>query len=299
MFAELEAAHAAEVEALYAEATAFMSDADVADQIAEIEDRRKETSYHLKYSTQSVHEDTELLMALRGEQGRRQRVADEDRMDPVEEWRDIAGFEGVYKVSSWGRVYSVLRIEPMKNGRLREYGGRILEPTSTQEYPAVTLYKGGSKTQRKIHLLVLQAFVGAAPDGMEACHNDGNAWNARLSNLRYDTHAANVLDRFRHGTVLRGEQIKSSKLSEQEVRQIKAMLAEGFKARDLSVIFNISPENIWKIERGDGWQHVDAVNQYREAATLNTVADFLCAAVASSTSLDSVREGSVQLQAAE
>lgn len=96
MFAELEAAHAAEVEALYAEATAFMSDADVADQIAEIEDRRKETSYNLKHSTLSVREDTELLMALRGEQARRQRVADEatgeavNLLDAVNQYREAA-----------------------------------------------------------------------------------------------------------------------------------------------------------------------------------------------------------------
>ncbi len=47
---------------------------------------------------------------------------------------------------------------------------------------------------------MLEAFVGRAPDGTEACHNDGDSSNPVLSNLRWDTHAANNLDQVRHGT---------------------------------------------------------------------------------------------------
>lgn len=43
------------------------------------------------------------------------------------------------------------------------------------------------------------AFVGAEPDGMEVCHNDGDPMNNVLSNLRYDTHSSNMLDCVSHG----------------------------------------------------------------------------------------------------
>jgi hypothetical protein len=45
-----------------------------------------------------------------------------------------------------------------------------------------------------IHGAVLEAFVGPRPEGMEACHNNGNPAANRLENLRWDTHAGTVAD---------------------------------------------------------------------------------------------------------
>ncbi|WP_248099523.1 HNH endonuclease signature motif containing protein [Corynebacterium kefirresidentii] len=54
--------------------------------------------------------------------------------------------------------------------------------------------------QKKVHRLVMAAFVGPCPDGMEVCHNDGNPANNYVGNLRYDTHQANYADMFIHNT---------------------------------------------------------------------------------------------------
>jgi len=51
-----------------------------------------------------------------------------------------------------------------------------------------------------IHRLVLIAFVGLQPDGMEALHRDGDPGNNTLSNLRWGTHSENQLDQVAHGT---------------------------------------------------------------------------------------------------
>lgn len=45
-----------------------------------------------------------------------------------------------------------------------------------------------------VHRLVLDAFVGPCPDGMEGCHNNGNPADNRVENLRWDTRSANVID---------------------------------------------------------------------------------------------------------
>lgn len=55
------------------------------------------------------------------------------------------------------------------------------------------------KVNARIHSLVLEAFVGPRPDGMEGCHNDGDPANNHLANLRWDTRAANNQDTLRHG----------------------------------------------------------------------------------------------------
>lgn len=60
--------------------------------------------------------------------------------------------------------------------------------------------RGQELRHASVHPLVLEAFVGPRPPGMEACHADGNKTNNALSNLRWDTKRANELDAIRLGT---------------------------------------------------------------------------------------------------
>lgn len=60
----------------------------------------------------------------------------------------------------------------------------------------VTLCKEGKVYgPRAVHLYVLETFVGPRPEGMQACHGDGDPANNRLSNLRWDTCSNNNLDK--------------------------------------------------------------------------------------------------------
>ncbi len=52
---------------------------------------------------------------------------------------------------------------------------------------------------RTVHRLVLEAFVGPCPPGMQCRHLDGNPANNRLENLAWGTHAENAADKIRHG----------------------------------------------------------------------------------------------------
>jgi len=110
----------------------------------------------------------------------------------------------------------------------RRFRGRVLKPGADLEgRPYVILARPGQKVNRKVHYLVLLAFVGEKPEGMEACHDDGKPPNNRLSNLRWDTSAANQADRIQHGTSNRGERNGTAKLTESEVREIRKVYAEG------------------------------------------------------------------------
>jgi NUMOD4 motif./HNH endonuclease. len=112
----------------------------------------------------------------------------DDRNTP-EEWRDIPGYEGLYRVSNMGRVYSTRR------------GGRMLKPTLRRKgYLAVALSRNGSARMRLIHQLVLEAFVGPRPEGFVTRHLDGDPANNTLDNLRWGTYAENVRDSIEHGT---------------------------------------------------------------------------------------------------
>lgn len=112
----------------------------------------------------------------------------------MEEWRDIPGWEGIYQVSNQGRIRS-LGVGNRK--------GKILKPAPygrDRRHLGVSLWRNNKGKTMKVHRLVASAFIGPCPDGAEVCHNDGDGFNNRLSNLRYDSQSENVRDRIRHGT---------------------------------------------------------------------------------------------------
>lgn len=122
-------------------------------------------------------------------------------METTESWRPVVGFEGLYEVSDQGRVRSLDRVTTGRWGAAA-YRGRMLLPdrNNPDGYERVTLQRAGKRIRRAVHHLVLEAFVGPRPDEAEACHGDGDPANNVASNLRWDTHSANIRDKRAHGT---------------------------------------------------------------------------------------------------
>lgn len=120
----------------------------------------------------------------------------------LEEWRPVVGYEGLYEVSNLGRVRGLDRIiANNRPGTTRTWRGRILRQTIRDTgHRTLHLARDGHPRARGVHCLVLEAFVGPCPPGMEACHNNGIPNDNRLTNLRWDTRLANMLDRITHGT---------------------------------------------------------------------------------------------------
>src|SRR6187402_1272235 len=75
----------------------------------------------------------------------------------------------------------------------------------TNGYTKVTLSNSKGKETHLIHQLVLFAFRGPCPKGLEGRHLDGTPSNNCLSNLEYGTHTENMADKHRHGRALTGE----------------------------------------------------------------------------------------------
>ena len=122
-------------------------------------------------------------------------------MPAVEQWKPVHGYEGIYEVSSHGRVRSLDRTVTYSDGHVRSHKGKVLRATlNPGGYPVVSLYRQGRPKNCYVHALVAEAFFGTRPKGMEVCHNDGDPTNNHLDNLRYGTRSDNMLDRVRHGT---------------------------------------------------------------------------------------------------
>ncbi len=99
-----------------------------------------------------------------------------------ETWRDVVGWEGIYVVSTWGRVKRV-GAEPRK------------VTVGANGYDVVSLNRPGEQTLRTVHSIVLEAFSGPRPEGYEARHLDSNRANNSYHNLEWGTPERNARDR--------------------------------------------------------------------------------------------------------
>src|ERR1700733_88547 len=88
--------------------------------------------------------------------------------DLGELWKDIPGWEGYYQVSNRGRVWSV----PRRDRRGRPVAGRLLRSTfhHSKGYLYVALCRDGAQYTRRVHQLVMLAFVGEPAEGEEVRH---------------------------------------------------------------------------------------------------------------------------------
>lgn len=117
-----------------------------------------------------------------------------------ETWKPIPGYEDAYEVSDLGRVRSLERLVPARNGSTRRQFARILRPSPLPTgHLHVSLSRNGKGRSYTVHRLVLLAFIGPPRRDQECCHRDGNPSNNALTNLYWGTRTDNRLDDIRNG----------------------------------------------------------------------------------------------------
>lgn len=108
-------------------------------------------------------------------------------------WKDIQGFEGLYKISNKGRVFSsgTSRRENGTGNYNRE--GKLLKQFENNKgYMLVHLYKFGKDYQKLVHRLVAEAFVENKNNYKVVNHKDENAKNNNADNLEWCTQKYNM-----------------------------------------------------------------------------------------------------------
>jgi hypothetical protein len=168
-------------------------------------------------------------------------------------WKPVVGYEGLYEVSDQGRVRSIEH-----QTKLGPRGGRVLSRATEKRlgYVKVNLYRDGKARSVRVHCLVLEAFRGSCPEGMEGCHDNGNRSDNRLDNLRWDTRPANHADKHRHGTMMSGERHYASKLDEGAVRRAFRLRDGGISVADIATDLGVSAATVHDAFRGKTWKHL-------------------------------------------
>lgn len=165
------------------------------------------------------------------------------------EIRPIRRFPG-YGISREGRVF---RIE---DTRQRKAPYELSQHHNRYGYLQVGLVLNGEQKKVVTHLLVLEAFCGPRPNGMEACHFNGVRDDNRAENLRWDTPSANQRDKYRHGTMPRGDSHVLSLLSKGDVEWIRAFPKRKGMFSEMARRLQVSKSAIRRAYRGDSWAHV-------------------------------------------
>lgn len=190
-------------------------------------------------------------------------VADCTR-NPEVEYRDIPGFPG-YQVGDDGSVWTAWcgRRKPrigdtwIRKGELVHRGKRSDSDSQRCPYHHVILTISRRRYNRYVHRLVLEVFRGPCPPGCETRHLDGNHENNRLSNLIWGTKQRNWDDKRVHGTATIGERSGKTTLTEDDVRHIRQLRAEGHSGKFIARQFGISVQGVYGITNRRNWKHVE------------------------------------------
>ena len=166
----------------------------------------------------------------------------------MEIWKDVPGYEGKYQVSNMGRVKSLERKVRSVNwytGKefFRTVQERILKPGSLCTSGHLSVVLGHGEIGRPVHQLVMKAFIGNPPDGMEVCHINGDPTDNRLENLRYGTRTENILDVLRQGKRWR-------RLNLDDVAYIRFALSCGIRGCQIAKELGVSEKVVSNVKTG-------------------------------------------------
>jgi transposase len=165
-------------------------------------------------------------------------------------YKFIPGFPEFYRVGNDGTAWSRL-IKGSCTGRLGGWKQLKSLPRKDGRFQ-VCLRKNGKSYWRFIHSLVLEAFVGPCPEGMEACHRDDNPSNNCLDNLRWDTHIGNCEDRTRNGLAIGKYQKANGRKIRRAARYdrwefIRKLRSDGLTYREISEQVKVDLQTVYRV----------------------------------------------------
>lgn len=158
-----------------------------------------------------------------------------------------------YRIGDDGSVWSCrLPCQPrIKTGPWR----RVKQYLLRNGYCKACIRAGG-RTSYLVHRLVLEAFVGPCPAGMECRHENGSKADNRLSNLSWGTHHENATDTIRLGRQVRGSYQHNARLTEADIPIIRSRLAVGETMSAIALDYRVAYTTIRRIRDNRGWLHV-------------------------------------------
>lgn len=161
-------------------------------------------------------------------------------------WKDVVGYEGLYRISDSGELFSVRR-------------NKILSPNiGLDGYRKMVISVNNIRQTVRIHRLVAEAFLENPQNKPVVNHKDGNKLNNRVDNLEWVTVLENAIHASENGLLKgqSGEKNPMAKLTADQVDEIRRTYkkrSSDANARILGERFGVSDSTIWLIASGKVW----------------------------------------------
>lgn len=154
------------------------------------------------------------------------------------EWKDMIGYEGVYRISNRGNVFSI------KNG----YNLRL---SDSHGYRSARLTNNGVRKIGSVHRIVAKHFISNTECFPEVNHINGNKSDNRVENLEWCSRKRNV----EHANAL-GLCNYRKKMDDFKVLALHTMYNSGFTLTEISKYYKISVGTASAIASGKHWKHL-------------------------------------------
>jgi len=172
-------------------------------------------------------------------------------------WREVPHSNSRYQVSNYGRV---------KSFAYNKTEGKMMVGFIINRFRIIQLNINKHAQKYYVHKLVAEHWIPKPSDKHTiVTHLDGNMTNNHVSNLEWHTRES-LAEKHREYEKQRDRRFRKrnpashSKLKEEDVRHLKAMLEKGVVQAKIAKMFCLSEMQVTRIKRGENWGHVQPLN---------------------------------------
>lgn len=182
----------------------------------------------------------------------------------TEQWKDIVGYVGIYKISDFGRVKRLKKDKIRRWTRDKKVTDKISKPCFDKDfYLRIGLYHNKTAKTIKIHRLVATHFIPNPENKPEVNHvgkradgKEGNKLDNRAISLRWATKEENRLHAILNGLRIdKGQNNNSAKLTDEQVLEIRG-LHPNKNFSQIAREYNVHQSTISRIIKRTQWKHI-------------------------------------------